>query len=89
MGSPDGGFDHQVWLDPCSSANDAAAIWSAFGFEATAERVDRLLRMRHPEYVHHDNATHQVRIVNLDEVEPAGLPSGHFITGSPEPGVSQ
>lgn len=80
---------HPLWLDPCSSAEDAAAIWSAFGFDATAERVDRLLHMRHPKYLHHDIATHQVRIVNVEEVRPALLPMGHLVTGSGTPGQAE
>lgn len=79
-GQPDP-FGHQVWLDPCSSPEDAAALWRAFGFEATPERTDRLHQMRHPEYLHHDNVTGQVRIINV-EGAPNRLPSGHFVTGS-------
>lgn len=81
-GLPDVGFDHHVWLDSCASSHDAAALWRAFGFEATAERIDRLRQMRHPEYLHRDNVTDQVRLVNVDEANPRLLPSGHLVTGT-------
>lgn len=88
---PESTFDHHVWLDACSSTEDAAALWHAFGHKATPERVDSLLRLRPPKYLHHDNATHQVRVVNVDEQPVERLPSGHLVTGlgGPQPKVSQ
>lgn len=83
LGRENAGFDHHVWLTPCASADDAKNIWRAFGFEPTENRVSRLLEMRDPEYLHHNNVTDEVQLVNVNEVDVDQLPSGHLITGCP------